>query len=1282
MESPLVKRRSVPLANPSPLKKPKTSWFNEHQTTAWIDGEVQCLEPINFIVVAEGFPIWLPALDVANIKTLCFPYTLPTLQHPTLRQIVDHHLDTLRPSIIETPTSIVGLLLISGSHNFIHSILHQYPDFPAIYCMDHHCRGRSLPSGELSYSRLKHNKVGGGTTFSLLWGVRNLDSFSVPFSHNRSIGSFIDHSVRGLSSPAEVPGTVSWTSFMAPQYLHLPVVYPSDWSGTGFGSRTLTNKELSQVLGFSSTFELPAPTLVQNLHRLIVPIDPLRSILRTYLTLHGGRPLTRPESGPKLWVPHAPPTAVYLPSLNAMLPTSWRSAATAEDKRTSAKNDDARPDIAMWDKRITLISGWENIPGRVLDWVRYRLTIKRARRLRQEVLHTLRLYHPDQYLSRLKRKSLLYLQLLERAQSRFLETARGVLPSFFAPFASPPPLRLSYEKCLETMRNIVRNTCAIYFSTESYLAWEQGSTLFWWRWPRAVRRVALLGFPAAVVDTLPTNFPPTKRIKCPNTRLKMAEKLAKQIKRGYIDIVRSADVRKEVKNLTDMFTVPKGESDVRMIFNGTSGGLTKCIWAPSFWLPMSDSMVRILNYNYEVVDIDLGEMFNNFPLCELLSLYSGVDLTPVAEELKSLIPELLKDKLQDGDCLIGKWMRLWMGLKSSPEWATRFYYLAEELIRGKDDEKDNPLGFQEVKLNLIGTKDFCPSLPNVLKWDKYKRRPAGDLRAYVDDLRCCGFSIEEAWRIARLVASRLQYLGIQDAPRKRRADGCGPWAGTIYNTQNNTISKTVSLDKWNKAKGYIQCLSEAYRITDTPTFDFKDLERYRGFLCHLGMTYSILFPYLKGFHLALCQHLPLRDEEGWKIKELEWLGQLESRVEDGKLSRAEADEMSAQLGRADIENPKMLTPGKRFKQCLGALETFFEEDKPPVTVTRSADITLLIYGFADASKSGLGATVDLGTSTTYRIGVWGSDSSDNSSNWREFRNLVLTLEEEDKKGNLKGAFIILATDNQVAERCIHKGNSSSVLLFELIVRLRKLEMKNGAKFIITHVSGKRMMLQGTDGVSRGSLNKGTALGRSLLDYCPWARSPLENNPFLEVFLKESLGNDLEILEPVDWFRRGHDWDGWHYNPDSKLYEPRIKRGKYLWNLPAAAADAAIEQLRVARLKRRDSYHFIIIPSLMTPLWLKQFYKEVDCSFLIPAIHPFWGSHQCESLYFGICLPFTKHRPWKLQRAPKLLEMEREMSGVFKDKNLDHRNLLRKFLSQCKRFYFLSGDVLWKVLYFQ
>ena len=188
---------------------------------------------------------------------------------------------------------------------------------------------------------------------------------------------------------------------------------------------------------------------------------------------------------------------------------------------------------------------------------------------------------------------------------------------------------------------------------------------------------------------------------------------------------------------------------------------------------------------------------------------------------------------------------------------------------------------------------FHPSLPNVMKWDERRNRIAGDLRAYVDDLRAIGWSLEHAWQIARRVASRLQYLGIQDAARKRRVDN-GPWAGSMFIASESIVQKTVTQEKWDKGKVYILDLCNLLENNPSALLPYKHLEKVRGFLCHLAMTFEVLFPYLKGFHLTLCSHLPKRDADGWKMKELEWIGYLEEEKESGKISDKEMDVILSQ----------------------------------------------------------------------------------------------------------------------------------------------------------------------------------------------------------------------------------------------------------------------------------------------------------------------------------------------------------------------------------------------------
>ena len=48
--------------------------------------------------------------------------------------------------------------------------------------------------------------------------------------------------------------------------------------------------------------------------------------------------------------------------------------------------------------------------------------------------------------------------------------------------------------------------------------------------------------------------------------------------------------------------------------------------------------------------------------------------------------------------------------------------------------------------------------------------------------------------------------------------------------------------------------------------------------------------------------------------------------------------------------------------------------------------------FGDASGAGFGSSWTRGATLVYRFGVWGMEGTDTSSNYRELRNLVDTLE--------------------------------------------------------------------------------------------------------------------------------------------------------------------------------------------------------------------------------------------------------------------------------------------------
>jgi hypothetical protein len=73
-------------------------------------------------------------------------------------------------------------------------------------------------------------------------------------------------------------------------------------------------------------------------------------------------------------------------------------------------------------------------------------------------------------------------------------------------------------------------------------------------------------------------------------------------------------------SLMDFFDVDK-DSNIRLVYNGTSCGLNKALWAPNFWLPTPATATQTLGYGYYMVDINLGELVLNFPLHSILQKF-------------------------------------------------------------------------------------------------------------------------------------------------------------------------------------------------------------------------------------------------------------------------------------------------------------------------------------------------------------------------------------------------------------------------------------------------------------------------------------------------------------------------------------------------------------------------------------------------------------------------------------------------------------------------------------
>ena len=254
----------------------------------------------------------------------------------------------------------------------------------------------------------------------------------------------------------------------------------------------------------------------------------------------------------------------------------------------------------------------------------------------------------------------------QRQQSRILRDRGGAKKreDIMSSHSSP---KIELMRDADVGGDVLRN-----FGEADWWNWSGGSTLIFWRWPEGPQRKAARdGMAPWILGELP-NFKRRSKAPPPKDRSMMWSKFEKFLHRRYVRLKRT------ILSFTEYFHVPKGD-DIRMVFNGTSCSLNRAAWAPNFWLPTSRTATSVLDFDYKTVDIDLGEMFVNFPLAEIYQQFSGIDLAPFKPEVDELEKASAPSKLTRSDkwdsSYWGRWERCWMGLRPSPFYAIRILLL-------------------------------------------------------------------------------------------------------------------------------------------------------------------------------------------------------------------------------------------------------------------------------------------------------------------------------------------------------------------------------------------------------------------------------------------------------------------------------------------------------------------------------------------------------------------------------------------------------------------------------
>ena len=130
-------------------------------------------------------------------------------------------------------------------------------------------------------------------------------------------------------------------------------------------------------------------------------------------------------------------------------------------------------------------------------------------------------------------------------------------------------------------------------------------------------------------------------------------------------------------------------------------------------------------------------------------------------------------------------------------------------------------------------------------------------------------------------------------------------------------------------------------------------------------------------------------------------------------------------------------------------------------------------------------------------------------------------------------------------------------------------------------SGKRMIAQESDGLSRGDNSSGVMAGKKFLKYIPLNETVFERSSLAQsTITRQWLDNSWKLANPVDWFH-------------SVFLNPK---GKWIWCPPPALAKVAVEQLCKVKLVFSKTQHVFVCPALMTAEWRKSLRKIANFMF--------------------------------------------------------------------------------------
>lgn len=477
-----------------------------------------------------------------------------------------------------------------------------------------------------------------------------------------------------------------------------------------------------------------------------------------------------------------------------------------------------------------------------------------------------------------------------------------------------------------------------------------------------------------------------------------------------LGVVGTVDAGLEVLCNAPMFVVPKPgqEGQWRVIADAFRGGQNSCVGQDPVFLPrLSHILDQMYTGGFSAV-VDLSKFFYNFPTHPDDRPYMGV-LHPITEVLYT-------------------YWGLSMGAGNSPALAGRFGLAFVRMLKERFEEFQGDPGVNSWWTSF-SYSGFDPDLGFGYTLTG-RDGMAVKIWVFVDDFLIHGPSYEKTCRALRRFLDTAVDCGfLFHAKKCEWPRHTVKYLGFIFDTSGVPCLK-IPAAKRERALAMIDHL-----LTSPGDKHWSRL------------TLAVMAGTLESLVEATPQHLG--HTQLWALHRLIHPGHLGSGMEPYLTYTCINQEVR-----------EGLTWWRRF---LTTSEGRF---------ARPSKAATLVPTFGDGSGTGTGGTFQLPGRPELRMwkGKWRPNVVHHSSNWKELRTLLETLQrihESDDAPSVNGTVIFYFTDNSGTYWIGAKGSSRHRHLHALIVEIRLLSVALGCELQVVHIPGLVMIRHGADGLSRG-----------------------------------------------------------------------------------------------------------------------------------------------------------------------------------------------------------------------